>query len=290
MDDVVDFGRDVGHGIANTAEYAWNNPGQSAKNVATWTGDALKGLWTGVTNAYDKGGVAQAGGHLAATALGIANPLRKAKAAGEGLELASDVAKAEHRLKEAEEAGRNTRKAEKTAVEDSKDGSRVVREIPIKDVECFNKPSNVKTDELLRQLKEQEDALNNTTAETLLARRQAIRDAGGTSPLRDIAAQSNARIRYEAERFDALRSAGKTRSEARSMVNAELETLAATHRLDIIAGGDPSDISGMGDRSVNSSMGSQWKGRRSQSLEDYAKDLDKNGVGKEKMRVKLRMC
>lgn len=290
VDDVVDFGRDVGHGIANTAEYAWNNPGQSAKNVATWTGDALKGLWTGVTNAYDKGGVAQAGGHLAATALGIANPLKKAKAAGEGLELASDVAKAEHRLKEVEEAGRNTRKAEKTAVEDSKDGSRVVREIPIKDVECFNKPSNVKTDEFLRQLKEQEDALNNTTAETLLARRQAIRDAGGTSPLRDLKAQGRARTEYETNRMLELADEGVVGADAQRQVTRELATLAATHRLDIIAGGDPSDISGMGDRSVNSSMGSQWKGRRSQSLEDYAKDLDKNGVGKEKMRVKLRMC
>ncbi|MFD1747109.1 hypothetical protein ACFSE1_16670, partial [Rhizobium helianthi] len=127
VDDVVDFGRDVGHGIANTAEYTWNNPGQSATNVATWTGDALKGLWTGVTNAYDKGGVAQAGGHLAATALGIANPLKKAKAAGEGLELASDVAKAEHRLKEAEEAGRNVKALESKAEQGVASGDGGVR-------------------------------------------------------------------------------------------------------------------------------------------------------------------
>ncbi|QCR20493.1 polymorphic toxin type 15 domain-containing protein [Agrococcus sp. SGAir0287] len=37
--------------------------------------------------------------------------------------------------------------------------------------------------------------------------------------------------------------------------------VAATHRLDGIAGGDWLDISGVGDRSINSSLGSQWRAR-----------------------------
>ncbi|WP_246658409.1 DUF4150 domain-containing protein, partial [Rhizobium sp. FKY42] len=127
VSDVVNFGKDVSSGIANTADYVWNNPGQSAQNVANWTGDAVKSLWTGVTNAYDKGGVAQAGGHLAATALGIANPLKKAEAAGEGLELASDVAKAQHRLKEAEEAARNVKALENKAEQGVASGDGGVR-------------------------------------------------------------------------------------------------------------------------------------------------------------------
>lgn len=86
--------------------------------MATWTGDALKGLRTGVTNAYDEGGVAQAGGHLAA--VGVVNPFKKAKAAGEVAEALEDVAKAEHRLKEAEEAARKAKEAKKAKEEATK--------------------------------------------------------------------------------------------------------------------------------------------------------------------------
>ena len=56
-----------------------------------------------------------------------------------------------------------------------------------------------------------------------------------------------------------------------------MKSLHATHRLDIIAGGDPSDISGLASGKVNSSLGSQWRGRRSQSLENFARDM-KNKV------------
>ncbi|POO56710.1 PAAR-like domain-containing protein [Agrobacterium rosae] len=130
VDDVTSFGKNVGQGVANTADYVWNNPGQSAENVATWTGDALKGLWTGVTDAYDKGGVPQAGGHLAAVAVGVINPFKKAKTAGEAIEALEDVAKAERRAKEAEEAARKAREAKKAeeeaakATENGDDGTR----------------------------------------------------------------------------------------------------------------------------------------------------------------------
>ncbi len=40
--------------------------------------------------------------------------------------------------------------------------------------------------------------------------------------------------------------------------------------------------SGMGDRSVNSYLGEQWRGRRSQSLEDYAQEMRADGMGEEK--------
>lgn len=87
-----------------------------------------------------------------------------------------------------------------------------------------------------------------------------------------------------------LIASGMSRRAAAAQVASELSNLAATHRLDIRAGGDPSDISGMGNRSANSSLRSQWKGRRSQSLEDYARDMQEKGLGKEKMNVKLRRC
>lgn len=138
-------------------------------------------------------------------------------------------------------------------------------------------------------MQEQEDAINNTNAEKLLERRKAIADAGGTKSLRDLPAQGKARKDYERNRIAELVEGGMSRRNAAAQTTNELSKLAATHRLDIIAGGDPSDISGMGDRSVNSSLGSQWKGRRSQSL-DSAKEMKANGLGKERMKVKLRKC
>jgi Novel toxin 15 len=61
--------------------------------------------------------------------------------------------------------------------------------------------------------------------------------------------------------------------------------LDATHALDLVAGGDP-DTLGMGDRSINRSIGSQWKDRK-QKLLDHADEAKKKG---KKNNVKLEIC
>lgn len=83
---------------------------------------------------------------------------------------------------------------------------------------------------------------------------------------------------------------GYSEIDADKIVTSELKELAATHALDMIAGGDPSNISGMGDKATNSSLGPQWKGRRSKSLENEAIKMQKDEKGKEKMNVKLKKC
>lgn len=158
------------------------------------------------------------------------------------------------------------------------------------EVKCFKKPYGLDEPEFLRQLKEQEDAINSLSAEKLLERRQAIAEAGSTKVLRDLGAQKAARKNYERKRLQELARKRIVGEKAEEMVAKELKELAATHKLDIIAGGDPSDISGLGDKRTNSSIGSQWKGARSQSLEDHAKEMKGSGAGSEKMRVKLRKC
>jgi len=158
------------------------------------------------------------------------------------------------------------------------------------EVKCFKKPEGLDEREFLRQLKEQEDTINSLSAEMLLKRRQAIDAAGGTKALRDPGAQKAARKNYERKRLQELARKRIVGEKAEDMISKELKELAATHKLDIIAGGDPSDISGMGDKRANSSIGSQWKGARSQSLEDQAKQMKNSGAGTEKMRVKLRKC
>lgn len=157
------------------------------------------------------------------------------------------------------------------------------------EVDCFNKPDGVSEDEFARQLKEQQDTINNTTANQLVQRRDAIRAAGGTDGVRDLAAQTAAREAYSTKRMTELLET-MSRSKAEAALAREMSSLAATHRLDIIAGGDPSDISGLGNRNVNSSLGAQWRGNRSQQLEDAARRMQSQGRGSEKMKVRLKRC
>jgi hypothetical protein len=160
------------------------------------------------------------------------------------------------------------------------------------EVECFNKPPGCSDAEFDKQLKEQEDAINNTSADTLCKRRQAIRNAGGTKGVRDHAAQRAAAAKHATKLTKQLAKGNPpiVGAAAEKAVAAVMSKLAATHRLDIIAGGDPSDISGMGDRRVNSSLGPQWKGRRADSLEEHAKKMKKQGKGAKKLKVKLKKC
>ncbi|MFT4213794.1 MAG: polymorphic toxin type 15 domain-containing protein [Microbacterium sp.] len=58
-----------------------------------------------------------------------------------------------------------------------------------------------------------------------------------------------------------LRASGQSRTEAAENAQQWLSTQAATHRLDGIAGGNLTDISGVGHSGVNSSLGSQWRSR-----------------------------
>ncbi len=285
------WGSDVGTGIKNTAEDVWNDPGGAAKGVWDWGYDGITGAWDGLTGAYDEGGVSQAGGHLAATVLSVVNPLRKAKMVGNAADGLGDLGQAARRLDgHGDHHDNNNRRDNHGDQNEGDDGVRSTRVVPTKDVECFNKPSHLSDDEFDKQLKEQQAAINDMDAELMLARRKAIRDAGGTSPLRYLPAQGQARTNYENNRLAELADEGIVGDAAKQKIDNELSKLAATHRLDIIAGGDASDISGMGDRSVNSSLGAQWRGRRSQSLEDYAAEMKAGGMGKEKMKVTLRKC
>lgn len=52
-----------------------------------------------------------------------------------------------------------------------------------------------------------------------------------------------------------------SRSAARDLARQEAAGLDATHILDIVAGGDPAILSGLQNRSVNRSLGSQWRGK-----------------------------
>ena len=158
------------------------------------------------------------------------------------------------------------------------------------EVKCFKKPEHLDDSEFMRQLKEQEDAINSMHADKMLERHLAIKVAGGTKTLRYPKAQADARKAFEQKRLRELGKKDIWGEAAEKQIALELKDLAATHRLDIIAGGDPKDVSGMGNKGANNSIGPQWKGARTNSLKTHAEGMIKEGRGKDKMHVKLKKC
>ncbi len=160
-------------------------------------------------------------------------------------------------------------------------------------IDCFSPPEGAdeKTKkEFRRHLAEQQDTINNMDAGDLVKnidKYSKIKRPAGDAP-----ALRTTREEYRLSRNQALerkyRKEGHNDFDVRANeeVDKEMAKLAATHTIDLVAGDDGS-ISGMGDRSINSSLGGQWKGRRSQQLRDHAEEAEKQG---KKMNVTLEEC
>lgn len=79
-----------------------------------------------------------------------------------------------------------------------------------------------------------------------------------------------------------------SRQDANKKANEWLETQAALHNPDQIAGGNPINIGGMGDKKVNSSIGSQWK-YRIDVLDEQIRELSKTMVESERKSTYLNV-
>lgn len=155
------------------------------------------------------------------------------------------------------------------------------------DIPCFTRPPNSTMQEFRDQLAEQEAAINNSDLTELIRRRALVKD-NGTGALRDAAAQSTARAEWLRNRIIEIRQTqGLSRSAATALARQEAAGLDATHVLDIVAGGDPSDVSGLQNRSVNRSIGSQWRGKVD-ALDSALADQVRAGAVK--ANVRLRPC
>lgn len=143
------------------------------------------------------------------------------------------------------------------------------------DVRAFNNRRYDQT-EFNRQVNEQVDALQQMSVADWIRNRGDYLDRGRTSA--STRAQQEARDRALRARILELRREGQSRTDAATNAQAWLDTQAATHRLDGIAGGSQTDISGVGDSGVNSSLGSQWRGRVG-ALDDAVADFVANNPG-----------
>jgi hypothetical protein len=126
-------------------------------------------------------------------------------------------------------------------------------------LKIFMKNKNHDSVEYNRQYNEQMDTLQKTPLSDWLKNRVEYLDNGRTPD--SVRAQQAARDAAFRDMYDDLRDQGLSKDAADKAAKEWLRTQAATHRLDGIAGGDVTDISGVGDTRVNSSLGSQWRSR-----------------------------
>lgn len=172
--------------------------------------------------------------------------------------------------------------------------------------DCFEPPEGADPEEFARQLQEQESAINKLSPDQMLERlaegdtRKAAtgsyRGAGNAAAraaARTAAKDAAWRQAYTAAKF-AGRAEGEALAAAKAAAQAAVAGQDATDALDWVAGGDGA-ISGMGDRSVNRSIGPQWANRKASSqltrreqLRSAAEKAKRQG--KSKMDVNLEEC
>jgi hypothetical protein len=125
-------------------------------------------------------------------------------------------------------------------------------------------------DEFWRQVKDQETGLNNLFLDKWEANVDAYkkraeetgsgRDPVGTQKQREYRDDyRKRRIKEELAKDKTPRTDAQKLATAEAIVDKEMRGLAALHDPDQIAGGDPTNITRMGNRRVNSSLGSQWR-------------------------------
>lgn len=153
----------------------------------------------------------------------------------------------------------------------------------------FKRNTKHDSEEFTRQLKQQEEGMNSLTVEEYMKNR-ARYIAKGRSKEGD-ALQKAVRQNAYAEKVIELREKGCSPVEAEEEAKKWMNTKAALHGPDQVAGGNPEKIDGIGDAAINSSLGSQWKYRINEVDEKIAKAAEKMTEAERKntyLNIKLR--
>ncbi|WP_252153575.1 polymorphic toxin type 15 domain-containing protein [Bacillus stercoris] len=104
------------------------------------------------------------------------------------------------------------------------------------------------------------------------------------------AAQKMARQEALKDKIAELRKQGLSRVDATKQASEWMDTQAALHNPDQIAGGRADSIGGLGDKRVNSSLGSQWKYRIDivdEQIREMAKNMSPEEIKNTYLNVKL---
>ncbi|KAB0480707.1 Novel toxin 15 [Pseudomonas reinekei] len=212
------------------------------------------------------------------------------------------------------------KKARDAAARKQEQGARITpKKLRRVEPKCFN-PRNSKrykkmseTDqkeylrEYARQLKRQQDSINSMSAKDFASARAMFNDAkkvsrnGGRNP-KAAAAQGAYRSKRAGEIKDSIYESIRrknpqgdpkaARAEAADRTNEIMDSLAALHEPDMVAGGwhEPTPSS-LGNKGVNSAIGGSWNQKgRVKLLQDAAEKAVARGDGSDIMNVELKIC
>jgi len=138
-------------------------------------------------------------------------------------------------------------------------------------------------EEYERQVKNQEKGMNNISLYDYIKNRERYKENGRNQDVGG-PAQEKARQEARADRIAENRRNGMSREEAEKEADQWLETQAALHDPDQVAGGDAANVTGMGDKEINSSIGSQWQYRIDAVDEAVQKYIEENNLSEEDLK------
>jgi len=101
-------------------------------------------------------------------------------------------------------------------------------------------------------------------------------------------AQQAARENAYLDKVTELRRSGLSQEEAKIKAQEWMDTQAALHNPDQIAGGNPQNIGGMGAKTINSSIGVQWK-YRIDAVDEQIQSMAKNMTDAERKNTYLNV-
>lgn len=155
----------------------------------------------------------------------------------------------------------------------------------------FSCPETCDREEYQRQVEGQQKGLNKLTIGQYLRNRETYKNSGRNT---DIGGEAQRRAREEA-RADKIRelrlnNPGMTQEEAEEQADKYLESQAALHDPDQIAGGNPENVTGVGDAKVNSSIGAQWRVKVAMLDQQVQTYIDINNIPEEDYdKIKLNV-
>lgn len=243
-----------------------------------------------------------------AVAFGV---IKKGEQAVEATAAVNKVARAEQKVVHGaankgarKKAAADAKQEGKRKADRGKDTQVKQRRAPKAKPKCFGgKQTKKNPQEYDRQLQQQEDALNNMSVSEYLKNRERW---GQMQRMGTKAEQAAARTKAIADMAktnkDALLAQGMSVKEASTLGKQQAEAAAngldVLHSPDLSAGGSAQGTTGLGDKGVNRSIGSNWGqnqdasgvGDRVRTMDESADKVPKAERDKTKMNVKLKRC
>ncbi|WP_255377407.1 polymorphic toxin type 15 domain-containing protein [Listeria sp. ILCC797] len=137
----------------------------------------------------------------------------------------------------------------------------------------FNRNPKHDAAEFARQLENQQKGMNELTVQEYLDNRTHYIAEGRA--IEGNAAQQAAREKALSNKIEELFGQGMSWESAEKEATSWMDSQAALHNPDQIAGGNASIIGGMGDKGINSSLGAQWK-YRIDTVDEQIREMAKN--------------